>query len=191
MATEDVIKGIYDKGNLERESIRKSAEQQVSKILEDASSKAKKIIDDGKGKIIKDLELEKMRKISMVNVELKREYMDLLNKIMDEYLDKIKEYMKELRNNQLYRDYIKRSIEKGLQEIGINENDSIIYISEIDKSIVDNKNAKFSKDLDELGGVIISTKDGKIFSDKTIKNLIEEKKLEIKEKFYVKVKEEL
>ncbi len=191
MAIDDVIKGIYDKGNLELEMIRKTSEEQISRILADAMSRANKILEEGRTKIIKELELEKMRKISSVNVELKREYMDALNKIINEYIENVKNSFKDIRKNEIYKNYLIKSIEKGLKELNISTGNSIIFISEVDKDLIQNKNVEFSKELDELGGVIISTADRKIFSDMSIKNLVEEKILEIKEKIYEKIREDL
>ncbi|MGC8564948.1 MAG: V-type ATP synthase subunit E [Thermoplasmata archaeon] len=192
MAIDDVIKGIYDKGNLELESIRKTTEDQISKILVDAEARAKKIVEDGREKFIRELELEKMRKISSINVELKREYMDSLDKIINDYVNKVKDSIKYFRKTEVYRNYLMNSIEKGLKELNIDNDNAIIQISELDKGLIHSlKNVSINRMLDDLGGVIISTKDGKIISDRSIKNLIEEKSIELKEKIYQKIKEEL
>lgn len=192
MAIDDVIKGIYDKGNLELESIRKTTEDQISKILADAEARAKRIVEDGREKFIRELELEKMRRISSINVELKREYMDSLDKIINDYVKKVRDSIKYFRKTEVYKNYLKNSIEKGLKELNIDNDNAIIQISELDRDLIPSiKNVSINSMLDDLGGVIISTKDGKIISDRSIKNLIEEKSIELKEKIYQKIKEEL
>jgi|GEM_PF-1752440 len=192
MAIDDVIKGIYDKGNLELESIRKTTEDQISKILADAEARAKRIVEDGREKFIRELELEKMRRISSINVELKREYMDSLDKIINDYVNKVRDSIKYFRKTEVYKNYLKNSIEKGLKELNIDNDNAIIQISELDRDLIPSiKNVSINSMLDDLGGVIISTKDGKIISDRSIKNLIEEKSIELKEKIYQKIKEEL
>jgi len=192
MAIDDVIKGIYDKGNLELESIRKTTEDQISKILADAEARAKRIVEDGREKFIRELELEKMRRISSINVELKREYMNSLDKIINDYVNKVRDSIKYFRKTEVYKNYLKNSIEKGLKELKIDNDNAIIQISELDRDLIPSiKNVSINSTLDDLGGVIISTKDGKIISDRSIKNLIEEKSIELKEKIYQKIKEEL
>jgi len=192
MAIDDVIKGIYDKGNLELESIRKTTEDQISKILADAEARAKRIVEDGREKFIRELELEKMRRISSINVELKREYMDSLDKIINDYVNKVRDSIKYFRKTEVYKNYLMDSIEKGLKELNIDNDNAIIQISELDRDLIPSiKNVSINSMLDDLGGVIISTKDGKIISDRSIKNLIEEKSIELKEKIYQKIKEEL
>ncbi len=192
MAIDDVIKGIYDKGNLEIESIRKTTEEQISKILADAEARAKKIVEDGREKFIRELELEKMRKISSINVELKRVYMDSLDKIINDYVNKVKDSIKYFRKTEVYKNYLMNSIEKGLRELNIDNDNAIIQISELDRDLIPSlKNVSVNKMLDDLGGVIISTMDGKIISDRSIKNLVEERSIDLKEKIYQKIKEEL
>lgn len=192
MAIDDVIKGIYDKGNLEINAIRKNTDEQVSKIIADAELKARKIVEDGREKIIKELELEKMRKISSVNVELKREYMEALNRMINDYIEKVKSSIKGLRTTDLYRNYLLSSIEKGLKELNVDAENAVIHISELDRNLIsDFKNISINRSLDDLGGVIVSTLDGKVISDRSVKNLLEEKSLEIKEKIYQRIKEEL
>lgn len=192
MAIDDVIKGIYDKGNLEINAIRKSTDEQVSKIIADAELKARKIVEDGREKIIKELELEKMRKISSVNVELKREYMEALNRMINYYIEKVKSSIKGLRTTDLYRNYLLSSIGKGLKELNLDAENAVIHISEMDRNLIsDFKNISINRSLDDLGGVIVATLDGRVISDRSVKNLLEEKSLEIKEKIYQKIKEEL
>lgn len=192
MPIDDVIKGIYDKGNLEIEAIRKSTDEQVSKIIADAELKARKIVENGREKIIKELELEKMRKISSVNVELKREYMEALNRMINDYIEKVKSTIKELRTTDLYKNYLLSSIEKGLKELNVNAENAVIHISELDRNLISNfKNISINRSLDDLGGIIVSTLDGRVISDRSVKNLLEEKSLEIKEKIYQRIKEEL
>lgn len=192
MPIDDVIKGIYDKGNLEIEAIRKSTDEQVSKIIADAELKARKIVENGREKIIKELELEKMRKISSVNVELKREYMEALNRMINDYIEKVKSSIKELRTTDLYKNYLLSSIEKGLKELNVNAENAVIHISELDRNLISNfKNISINRSLDDLGGIIVSTLDGRVISDRSVKNLLEEKSLEIKEKIYQRIKEEL
>lgn len=192
MALEDIINGIYDKGKIEIENIRKSSDEQVNKILEEARKKAENFLETNKKKIIKELEQEKIMKLSSTNVELKREYINKLDSLINDYVDNIKKELKNLRKTENYQKFLTNIISKGLKELNVNQNSAIIYISEKDKDLVGNYvNIKFNQNLDEYGGAIIETKDGKMIYNGSLENIFNEKINYLKEKLYEKIKEEL
>lgn len=192
MALEDIINGIYDKGKIEIENIRKSSDEQVNKILEEARKKAENFLETNKKKIIKELEQEKIMKLSSTNVELKREYINKLDSLINDYVDNIKKELKNLRKTENYQKFLTNIISKGLKELNVNQNSAIIYISEKDRDLVGNYvNIKFNQNLDEYGGAIIETKDGKMIYNGSLENIFNEKINYLKEKLYEKIKEEL
>ncbi len=150
---------------------------------------ARKIIEEGKNSYKKYLEAEGRKRISTVNMEMKMNYNKELDGLLDSYVKKVIELIAKMRNTEIYRNYIRKSVEKGKNELG---GDVKIIISSRDKDLIPNeKNVEYSSQLDNLGGVILESKDGKKRADYSIATLVEENILEIKRQIYEIIKGEI
>lgn len=189
MSVEDILREIEQKGKIQLEIIRKETDEKISKIIGEAKENARKILEDGRASFERQLEYERKRIVSTVNMEMKMLYNRTLNEIIDEYVRKILDLLPSLRNSDHYREYIMKSIEKGRNEIG---NNYVIIISEKDSALVNSeKNVRFSKSLEPLGGVIIESLDGKKRADYSLVNVVNERILQIKQEIYEKMKGEM
>ncbi len=192
MALEEIVKGIYEKAKIEIENIRKRAEEESKDIIEKANIESKRIIQDAKKNIEKELLEEKMRRISVKNVEMRRKYMDEIAVILDLTFQRIKNELKKYRNSDDYRMFIKKSLEDAVREIGRPENDLVVRISPGEKDLV-HGNFQTIEDpsLEELGGIVVETKDGSIRSNRSLEEILNEKSSEIKSSIYEKIKGEI
>jgi len=192
MSLEDIVKGIYEKANIEIENIRKRAEEESRNIIEKANIEAKKIIEDARKNIEKELMEEKMRRISVKNVEMRKKYMDEIANILDLTFQRIKNELKNYRNSDEYRIFIKRSLDDAIREIGRPENDLVVRISPGEKDLVQgNFQTIEDPSLKELGGIIVETRDGSIRSNRSLEEILNEKSGEIKSSIYEKIKGEI
>ncbi len=192
MSLEDIIKGIYEKANIEIENIRKRAEEESKNIIEKANIESKKITEDARKNIEKELMEEKMRRISVKNVEMRRKYMDEISLILDLTFQRIKNELKTYRNSDEYRIFIKRSLDDAIREIGRPEKDLVVRISPGEKDLVQgNFQTIEDPSLKELGGIIVESRDGSIRSNRSLEEILNEKSGEIKSSIYEKIKGEI
>ncbi len=192
MSLEDIVKGIYEKANIEIENIRKRAEEESKNIIEKANIESKKIIEDARKNIEKELMEEKMRRISVKNVEMRRKYMDEIALILDLTFQRIKNELKNYRNSDEYRIFIKRSLDDAIREIGRPEKDLVVRISPGEKDLVQgNFQTIEDPSLKELGGIIVETRDGSIRSNRSLEEILNERSSEIKSSIYEKIKGEI
>ncbi|MGC9123432.1 MAG: V-type ATP synthase subunit E [Thermoplasmata archaeon] len=191
MAIEDIVNGILEKGNIEIENIRKNTEEQVKKIIKEAEEKAEKYKKEMQSHIDKEIEMEISRAISQKNLEMKKIYLEKVNEIIEIYFSQIKDTLRKLRGTQSYISYIQRSYKDALNEMGLDENSVIIEISEKDKVLFQkNKNVAFNQELNDLGGIIVKSKDGKRIFDRSLNRLLEDTEHEIKSQIYSLLKGE-
>ena len=191
MAVEDIVNGILEKGNIEIENIRKNTEEQVKKIIKEAEEKAEKYKKEMQSHIDKEIEMEISRAISQKNLEMKKIYLEKVNEIINIYFSQIKDTLRKLRGTQSYISYIQRSYKDALKEMGLDENSIIIEISEKDKALFQkNKNVTFNQELNDLGGIIVKSKDGKKIFDRSLNRLLDDTEHEIKSEIYSLLKGE-
>ncbi len=191
MAVEDIVNGILEKGNIEIENIRKNTEEQVKKIIKEAEEKAEKYKKEMQSHIDKEIEMEISRAISQKNLEMKKIYLEKVNEIINIYFSQIKDTLRKLRGTQSYISYIQRSYKDALKEMGLDENSVIIEISEKDKALFQkNKNVTFNQELNDLGGIIVKSKDGKKIFDRSLNRLLDDTEHEIKSEIYSLLKGE-
>ena len=191
MSVDDLVNGILEKGNIEIENIRKSAEDQVKKIIREAEEKAEKYRKEMQSQIDKNISMEISRTLSQKNLEMKKIYLDRVNDMINRYYIQVKESMKRLRGTQSYVTYIQRSYREALKELGLDENSVTVEISEKDRPLFSKyKNVTVNPELNDLGGIIVKSKDGKKISDKSINKLLQDMENEIKIEIYSFLREE-
>ncbi len=192
MALEEIVKGIFDKANIEIDNIRKRAEEESKKLIENATLESKKIIEEARKNIEKELMEEKMRRISIITVEMRKRYMEEIANILDHSFERIRAEIKKFRSSDDYRIFIQRSLEEAKKEINRPEKDLVVKVSPGEKTLIKGEFEVIEdSQLEELGGIIVETKDGAVRSNKSLEEVLNEKSGEIKSRIYDIIKGEI
>ena len=173
-----------------------SEKQQFAKaIVKEAEEKAKAIIREAKQREKEEIKRKEQELKQWIEKELKsyREYLEESYKesiaaakiegrkrVSEEKEEKVKELInklverfEEFRKTSLYKAWIKDLLERALQELRATKSDVIVKVRKGDAKIVKSLGFKVEESLDEIGGVIVVKKDGKVAVNYSFSTLLE------------------
>jgi len=174
-------------------------------VMQEASSKKKAILDDAKREkeeLLKKREetfleqaylkvqdaVRETKKIrnedySKAVLESKKQLLQVRSSIMNEVFDNVIKRLRAFRRSDEYSTWLEKQIISGIEKI--KDNEYLILCEEADKNIVEKIikkhkiNAKVEGALEEVeGGVIIKSTEKNLLIDLTLKNMIEEAKVD-------------
>lgn len=203
-----IIASIKDGISAISEEIDDMIQKEVQSILEEAENKKDQIIKENDKEIEEKLyklekETEKIIKNeehkinSLIKLETNRNMLNLKDKLINEVFYKLKEKLKDFTNTKQYMKKLQNLITEGIEKI-ININKEIeeitnlsliIGLNQIDKEKIStnwleslenkfNTKLELSSPIQTIGGVKISTEDGKITIDSTFEEYLSHKNIQ-------------
>ncbi len=162
---------VYAYSEMERRIAQRemdNARKKASKMFEESDEILKKKAEDYIRRETDRLEI-------LYNKNLLKGQLILINKIIDNSREKLKE----LRKDKRYKDFLKNSIEEGKCAIG--NFDVIVEIDKDDKLLIESIEDKASIELslEPIVGVVIRSKDKKMYIDNTVNGRLERFREEI------------
>jgi V/A-type H+-transporting ATPase subunit E len=172
MPLEEILKEIEEETNRQEEEILKEANSKAQQLLKDAEVKAQQIIENSKKKAKMDGDKLKRQIISAALLENRNKFEKEIESIQENILQNLNRKIQEFVNSPEYEKFLHDRIQKGWEKLGPG---AIIYANQRDIEKIN----KFSfplnvvqKEVDPLGGVIITSADGKMEIDYTLEEII-------------------
>ncbi len=168
----------------------------AKKIVEEATSKAYEIVKQAKEEKANALkeeeqrlkqenksEMEKFRKLieerkreeqASMKLEYKRAIDRAYEEKFKEILSLLVEDFKRYKKTKNYSSFLNNLLEKAKKELSSKETDLVIHVAKGDKKHLKTK-ASVKEDLDDIGGIIVETKDGKVRVNFSFSSILEMK----------------
>ncbi|MEJ2241179.1 MAG: V-type ATP synthase subunit E family protein [Candidatus Bathyarchaeota archaeon] len=172
---------ILEDVKLDSEKIVRDAEDKASKILREAKKEAESRRNQLLAETKKKSELEKKKIESLTIIEIRNSHLKVKENQINDVFAKAFERLKKFVESEDYLNWLLLAIEKAVKEFDSNQ--LIVYLNSKDLKLLKNKNfdqlAKklritFSTStLNNLGGFIIETPDGKLSRDNTFENRLQ------------------
>lgn len=143
-------KEMLDEANRELSSNIEKREKELEKKNSEEISDYSKQMSEKKGEAIASANLDAKRSIEQAKEEKVRE---AVNRVVD--------YFPHFRSNPLYKKWINDAIKRGLDELATDNKHVTVHVAKGDKKLVAS-GIKVEEDLDDVGGVIIEAKEGKV-----------------------------
>jgi len=179
MSAEKIIEQIKKDSEKEIKKINKETEKIVADIIEsakqEAKNQAKQIIEKGK----QESQDQKEILISQARQDANREKMNTREKVISKCFSKAKEKLSKISGSE-YEKIVDSLIKKGSEKIS---GEVKIYISkDSDKRIAEKNGLEVAGRIDSIGGVILSSNDGKITLDNTFEGILKRERNELRNK---------
>lgn len=174
------------------EWIIQSAEETKKKILEDAESRAKensdRIIQAGK----QLGEKEKQKLLSTAEMEVKKIVLNSKETLIEETFHRARQKFNELKKTKKYKDILVKQIESSILElegkdfeVDVYEGEELKLTSEIVQKIAKSTKRKglkitLNEVSEDMGGVIVREKGGKVSINNTFDSILDRKRNEIR-----------
>jgi len=179
MSAEKIIEQIKKDSEKEIKKIEKESDEEIQKINNVAKKKSEEEVDKIKLHGKKEAENEKKILISQAHQELNRKLMNEREEMIDKCFYKALEKLKNFSKSE-YQHICENLMEKGMQTIS---GEKRVYISRIqDKEIAKKLGLDIAGEIKSIGGIIITSKDGKITVDNTFEGIIKREKQKIRNK---------
>ena len=179
MSAEKIIEQIKKDADKEIKQIRKDADKEIKDIKETAKNKAKneakKIKEQGK----REAENEKKIMISQANQESNKKIINASEEMIEKYYKKKKNKLSKLNKNE-YQNISEKLMKNGMEKIS---GEKKVFVARAeDKEIAKKLGIMVAGENDSSGGIILSSKDGKIRIDNTFDGIINREKQVIRNK---------
>ncbi|MBN1572020.1 MAG: hypothetical protein JW984_02365 [Deltaproteobacteria bacterium] len=174
------------------EWIIQSAEETKKKIMEDAKSRAKensdRIIHTGK----QLGEKEKQKLLSTAEMEVKKIVLNSKETLIEETFRRARQEFNELKKTKKYKDILIKQVESSIAElegkeftVDVYEGEGLALTNEIVQRIAKNTKKKglkitLNEVSEDMGGVIVREKGGKVSIDNTFDSILDRKRNEIR-----------
>ncbi len=178
----DIEKKIVEEATSKAYSIMKDAKEQRARALREEESKLKKDYKQEIEQFEKLLSERKKEELASARLESKRIIDNAYEEKFRESLDMIAEEFKSFRKTKEYSKWLNNLLKKAVKELGETEGNSILHLHKGDKKLVKTK-AKVVEDLDDLGGLILERKDGKVRVNYSFSQILESSRELLREKF--------
>ncbi len=182
MALEDILKKIDEETSKREEEIINNAKLQAQEILKQAEKNAKEIYEEYRKKAKEDGESLRKQLISAAILE-NRNIIELeINKLQEKIIESLNQKLKEFVGSSEYVAFLKQRIEEGWETLGPG---SLIIANPKDVKII--KELSFplniiERNVDPIGGIIMTSADGKMEIDYTFSEIIRDKSDELRRK---------
>ncbi|WP_010916305.1 V-type ATP synthase subunit E [Thermoplasma volcanium] len=185
MSLEQVIKEIEQSQEIKKKEILENTKNILDKM--EAEKKAK--IDE-----IRALYQEKMRAessritasiIDKANIEARSILRNKIEEILEGYVSAAQEILRNIRNMPEYPALLNKMIEVAKKYLG---QDCIIKVDSKDKAVAPSSGITYSN-IDPYGGILASSRDGKVELDLRVSSIMEEVLEKIKVKIYTRLEE--
>jgi len=189
MSVEDVVKVLS-------EEIRKAAEEEARKVIENAKREVEIIIENAKrraeelrrqkiAQVTKEIRQKLLKEYAQIKIELKKEYLLKKNEIFNNILRELREKLQKrsLERDEVYVKGLRNLIEEAL--LNVDSDDVVLYILPKDQEIVREMLPNIIKEVEKkkrrkirikiadlkgnyIGGIIVQSVDGREYYNNTL-----------------------
>lgn len=175
MPLEDILKKIDEETRKQEEEIIRDAQRRADEIIKEAENKAASIREEYTKRAKEEAELIKKQMISAAILENRNRYEVEIENIQNHFLYLMNEKLREFVNSEYYDKYLNEKIRRGWELLGPG---ALIYVNPRDKQKVQSLSFPLNiieKNIDPIGGVILTSADGKIEVDYTFSEMIRDR----------------
>ncbi len=179
MALNEILSKIEDDTRREEEKIISDANKKAEDIINEAKKKSEAIFEEYNKKAKEDAEAIKREKISSLTMEERNLLEKEIEKIEKKYEESLKIEIENFKKTSEYQNFLEKAIESSWKRLGPG---SIVYVNPADSEKIRNISIPVTiipKEIDSIGGVIVTSGDGKLLINSTLSEIINEKKEKI------------
>ena len=189
MSVKDVVKVLS-------EEIRKAAEEEARKVIENAKREVEIIIENAKrraeelrrqkiAQVTKEIRQKLLKEYAQIKIELKKEYLLKKNEIFNNVLRELREKLQKrsLERDEVYVKGLRNLIEEAL--LNVDSDDVVLYVLPKDQEIVREMLPNIIKEVEKkkrrkirikiadlkgnyIGGIIVQSVDGREYYNNTL-----------------------
>ena len=189
MSVKDVVKVLS-------EEIRKAAEEEARKVIENAKREVEIIIENAKrraeelrrqkiAQVTKEIRQKLLKEYAQIKIELKKEYLLKKNEIFNNILRELRERLQKrsLERDEVYVKGLRNLIEEAL--LNVDSDDVVLYVLPKDQEIVREMLPNIIKEVEKkkrrkirikiadlkgnyIGGIIVQSVDGREYYNNTL-----------------------
>ena len=175
MPLEEILDRIQKDTEKEEQALISKSEEEAKKIIEDAKNKASAIRASYDEKAREDAETEKRQRTSSATLEGRSFLEQEREKIENNYQEALRSKLVDLLKTDEYLEFLKKAIGNSKKILG---QDAVVYLSRDDSTRMKQKgidSSKISDKIGPLGGVIVTSADGKMIIDLTFSEIVRNK----------------
>lgn len=175
MALEEILDKINKDTEKEEESIAAQYLEESNQVLEEAKKKADEILEDQQRKANEEAEILKRQRVSAATLDGRYELEGAKEHIENEYIEALKSKIHELEGTEEYYSFLQKKMEDAWRKLGPG---SLAYMSAKDAHNMKERGFALtiiSKEIDPLGGAIVTSADGKMIIDLTFSEILRSK----------------
>ncbi|MGC8645253.1 MAG: V-type ATP synthase subunit E [Thermoplasmata archaeon] len=179
MGLEEIIARIDSETKTKVDAIIAQANEEANKIREEARERAKAIVEGYEKRAKDEAEVQRRQMISTATLEGRMTYEKALEEVERKYFDALISRIKDFRNRKEYIEFLKAKISEASKELG---GEFVCHLRKEDAQRVRTENPELrivEEEIDPIGGVVVTTEDGKLILDFTFSQLMREKRDEL------------
>lgn len=179
MSLDEILKRIETETLREEQALISEGQKEAQKILSEAQKEVEAISSSFSRKAAEDADALRKRMISSSTLEGRMKLEKSIEEIENDYLSKLTESISEIRGTQRYYDFLMRKIEDAHRALGPG---SIAYLDPSDIKKFKEMGLPITmvqKMMDGLGGVVVTSADGKVMVDLTFSEILRGKREKI------------
>ena len=181
MGIEKLKGSLISEAGADARSILAESEAQAKAILDEERSKKAVLRKEAEQELKRVIEEQRNERIAWARLESRRIIAeareDAIKGVLEEFFDSLGS----VRKSPEYRKFLSESVSSAVSELGPG---SAVHVAKGDKSLISPKGARVAEDLEGLGGAMVESADGKIRIDLTLETLFESSRDEIRKKVY-------
>lgn len=176
MGLNEILQKIEEDTKKQEETILGEAKHRAEEIISEAKMKSESIYDQYSSKAKEEVEYIRRERISALTLEGRSEVERAIERIETIYENRLREEIEKFKKTDAYKDYLLRKVENSWKKLGPG---SVVYANPQDVDLIKRGNIPITvipKEIDPIGGVIVTSADGKIFIDSTLSEILKERK---------------
>ncbi len=176
MPLNEILQKIEEDTRKEEENIISEARKRAEAIINEATKKSELIYDQFNKKAKEDIENIRREKISSLTLEGRNLVEKEIEKIEKKYEESLRQEIEEFKKTEGYKKFLVDAVENSWKKLGPG---AVVYVNPQDAEKIKGSNIPvtvITKDIDPIGGVIVTSGDGKIFIDSTLTEIMKEKR---------------
>ncbi|MBI4399555.1 hypothetical protein HY570_02290 [Candidatus Micrarchaeota archaeon] len=186
MGLQELREEILNNAKTSARKIQKESEAEAETIVRTAEEKKKQTLETVKKDVKEVLEREERERVSSARLKAKMIMAEAKESVIKELMDQLFEKMKEYRESSEYKTTLARLVDEGLGQIS---GKVVVYANKEDASLVKKLLGKKKAELSEepiqcIGGVVVTSEDGKVRINNTLEAKFEERKEEVRKSIY-------
>ncbi len=190
----NIAKRIVEEAKKKASSLITSAKREVREELKEKEEELKERNAREIEIFKEELKEKEEEEMASSRIEKKRIIEQAYEEKFRQFLDEIVKELESFKKSKEYGEFLKRSIERAVREI--KRKDLILRVPKGDKSLLrgiklPSQIKEVREDLEELGGVVVESKDGKVRINYSFSTLIDKKREELKRELVKELKKDV